>query len=168
MLEKDQILAIKKDAIFTLKEVNYTKFGVCEFAKKNQYTSFLRLGELEFYYGYDKLDVKGLGEEALKKHENYMLKFIKTIFHKLETSTEDEIKRYFTRFYSRYKHRELDLGYYREFSVNSNFRVLGDDVIYDNESFIPYEDKRERLDINYNFQRIMLPLLGILLDEEVK
>ena len=166
-LEKEDILSVKKDAIFTLKEVPVTKFGICEFARKNQYSAFMRLGELEFYYNYDKLDVKGIGDDVLDKHKDYMLHFIHMLFYKMENDTEYEVKRYFTRFYSRYKLRELELGYYREFSVNSNFRVIEDDVIYDNEAFIPYDDKRYRLDIGYNFQHILLPLVILILDEDI-
>ena len=49
-IEDEDILAIKKDAIFCLKEVKYTDFGECYFSDKNRYTSYMYLNGFEFYY----------------------------------------------------------------------------------------------------------------------
>ena len=49
-IKDDDILSIKKDAIFCLKTVPREEFGYCRFVPKNKYTSYLNLNRLEFYY----------------------------------------------------------------------------------------------------------------------
>lgn len=171
-IEDGDILAVRKDAIWCLRPMKYTEFGACTFVEKNIYTSFLRLGNLEIFYSpklqedgtFGKLEVKGINDNDLLPHQDYLMKFFKTLFKHLETSDQKTAIRYLTRFIDKYKFRQLELGYYREFSPNGIFRVLDSDITYDQEAFIPGEENRiDYLDIDYNFSNVILPIVKILL-----
>ena len=64
-INEDNILSIKKDAVFTVNKVcKELKFGnYIEFKLKNRYSSFYHLNDIELYYDSrsNNLDVKGLG-----------------------------------------------------------------------------------------------------------
>lgn len=159
----DDILSIKKDAIFCLKEVQVVDFGACHFVRKNTYTSYMYLNGLEIYYANSimggTLIVKGMNDESLKKHNGYMCDFLKTLCRHLEQSSRQTQLGFLKRFVDKYKWRQLDVGYYREFSPSSIIRLGDADETYDNEIFIPYEDKVAHVDINYNFNKILCPLI---------
>ena len=108
------------------------------------------------------LAVKGIADEALDKHEPYMMSFLRTLFKHLELSEKGVQAKYLTRFVTRYKHCKLDLGYYREFNHASVFRVLDSETTYDEKVFLP-EHPFESLDISYNFSTVILPIVRILL-----
>lgn len=164
------ILAIKKDALFCLREVEHDTFGACYFSSKNKYTSYMRIGRLELYYSSQgayigmpsKLDIKGIKDSNLKKHEEYMIDFLKTLFRHLETSEKQTQINYLKRFIDKYKHRQLEVGYYREFNQESIIRLTGREETYDEEVFIPFVNKQPALNIDYNFVNILLPIVQIL------
>ena len=170
-IQDADILAIKKDAIFCLRRVDFDRFGFCYFDSKNTYTSFLRLDRLEFYYNSlgryygdkAKIDVKGINDENLLKHDDFMLNFFRTLFKNLETTDKFSQIRYLKRFIDKYKNRDLEVGYYREFNQDSIFRLVDRAETYDNDVFIPSNDEQFQLDIDYNFFNILLKIVKILL-----
>lgn len=169
-LEDDDILSIKKDAIFCLKEVKYTDFGDCHFVTKNVYTSYLYIKPYEIYYNSKgdsftraKIDVKGIDEICIEKHKEYMMKFFEKVFYHMEISSTQTLFNYIRRFVDEYKNRELDVGYYREFNPKSVYYLNDSEESYDNELFIPYEDKVQHIDIDYNFFQIIIPLINLLI-----
>ena len=159
-LENNDIISIKKDAIFTLKRCKYNKFGkYINFRPKNYYTSYIQLGKkLEFYYNPKQLDIKGMAEYNVKLHEEYMIKFIKSFFKKMETERPETVVDFTKRFISKYKRRELEVGYYRTFDHHSYY-TLNDDS---GDIFKEYwEDSKDDLDISYNFHTILIKLIQI-------
>ena len=90
-IDNEDIISIKKDAIFTTKKCSVQEIGnFIVFRPKNVYTSYIHLyTHMEFYYNPTTLDIKGIGDEKLEYHKDYMMKFLKTFFHKMET--EDSI-----------------------------------------------------------------------------
>ena len=158
-LEDSDIISIKKDAIFTCKRCDHQKFGeYIDFREKNQYSSYIRLGKkLEFYYSYDKLDVKGIGDDEIKLHTDYMLDFMRLYFKKMETDEPKNVIGFTKRFIDRYKSFQLPVGYYRQFDTKSNFVAIDDDTLY-----MEYpEDWKENLDISFNYFTILLKLIKI-------
>lgn len=133
MLETSDVISIKKDAIFTTKQCEETKFGkYIVFRPKNTYTSYIHLQKnIEIYYSPSKTDVKGLGidkdimQERQELHDGYMLKFINTFCNKMETSTSKEVLQYIRRYTDKYKKGELEIGCYRTFDNRSAF-ILDD------------------------------------------
>ena len=84
-LETNQIpiqnlLSVKNDAMFLIDFVpQFTKFDNIEFVRKNIYTSFYHLGNLEIYYYLDSIndkeviDIKGIDDKKLYLHEDYII-----------------------------------------------------------------------------------------------
>lgn len=159
-LEDTDIVSIKKDAIFTTKRCQTQEIGdFIVFRPKNTYTSYIQMTKnLEFYYSPTSLDVKGISDELLDLHKDYMLDFIRRFFEKMETESDScNTIEFVKRFCDKYKHRELDVGYYREFNVKSEYHLLNDNTI-----FMEYwEDKKEDLDITYNYFNILMKLIRI-------
>lgn len=156
----DDILSIKKDAIFVIgKKCRYEDFGEIHFRPKNEYSSYGNFSDCEFYYNIllDKIDIKGISDELLEKHEEYMVYFIKKMFKHLEVDPKEVTLRYLRRFIDNYKNGNLPVGYYREFNKQSVFNVLDEDdtLIYDNY----WQDKIDELDISYNFHNVIVPFL---------
>ena len=158
-LNDDDIIAVKKDAIFTTKPCYSLIFGPVKFIEKNRYTSFVKLNNLELYYAGEYLDVKGIDNDILKKHEDGMMNLIINYFRKMEIGTTPDVLTYMNRQASRYKHRMLPIEYYRQFNSDSKYAVLGSEDTYDDY----WDDKANELDISYNFMNIIIPLTKIAL-----
>lgn len=117
-LTDNDIISVKKDAIFTIGRCEKTKFGSLIFNPKNVYSSYVRfpdIRDLEIYYGTDQIDIKGMSDEAVNRHRLYMMDFISNMIHMLEIK-DRRIRKYLNQFISDYKSKELDDGYYLEFN----------------------------------------------------
>lgn len=161
-LEADRVISIKKDAIFTISRCEKEKLGkFIRFRKKHEYTSYIYLPQkreksLEIYYAPMDFSIKGISNEYLQYHEDYMILFLKKYFYFMETGDKTSILQFMRRFIDKYKNRKLDIGYYRNFNTRSDYSVINeDDVIY-----MDYENLDE-IDISYNFFNILLKLLKI-------
>lgn len=153
----ENILSCKNDALFIInQQPEITKFGNVEFKLKNIYTSFFKLKNLEFYYynsnidNMEKLDIKGINDNKLKLHEDYMIDFFKTIFDTIDNNIDDSIM-IIRNFYNQYLSNQLPLGYYRNFNSESMFSVNVYDNIYDmnmiSERDLEYIYKNYNLDL---------------------
>jgi hypothetical protein len=170
-IDENDVLAIKKDAIFMLKPCNYTQFGECNFIPKNEYTSYIYLNrQLEVYFNRmgicdapPKVDVKGISDISLKKHEGYLLEFLARLFTHLEDGNRTALFKFINNFVSKYKHRHLPVGYYREFNNLSIFRVNEWDATFSDDTFLPFEYPQEHLDIDYNFANVIIPIINLLI-----
>ena len=158
----DEILSIKKDAIFIIdrKCVCY-KFKNVEFVCKNKYTSFHRFGNIELYYNSttNDLDVKGINNENLYKHE-FMITVLKNIFKLCELKDVDRLTSYIKRFVTAYKNRDIDPAVYRQFNSASSFIIKslsGNSCEFGLDSLYNY--KITDIDISYNYMNIILPIL---------
>lgn len=165
-LEDKDILSIKKDAILALKKCHNQRIGeFINFREKHNYSSYVYTGKLEIYYHQgmfdekDKIDVKGIGDEVLTLHNEYVLKFLGNYFHHIETSEKEETLRFLRRFADRYKSYELDVGYYRTFDGDSIFIEKEGELIYDEY----WEEKKRNLDIRYNYFYLLIPLIKLSL-----
>lgn len=158
-IEDSDVLSIKNDAVFILgKDLSITNFlDYYKFNKKNVYTIFMKLCELEFYYFDDigglnnddvSVDIKGINDSLLIKHSDYMISFICDICSYIKNGNINLAISYFNEIYNAFINRELDKGYYRTFDSQSNFCIKSnystfyiDDI---NQSDIKY------IDINRN------------------
>jgi hypothetical protein len=162
-LNVEDIVAIKKDAIFVSRRCNIRKFGNIEFIPKNIYTSYMEINKLEFYYNSNQLDIKGIGDSVYDQHENYMIEFFKNYFSMMEVGNKPKLIDYVTNFVYHYKSRLLDLGYYREMNVQSTYRlnIIVEKRIYgldniDDSSF-------DSIDISYNYFKYLVPICTSLI-----
>lgn len=155
-IQDHEVLSIKKDAIFLINRIpSVLDFGQVRFIEKNIYTSFYKISNLEFYYYLDyihnieKLDIKGISDENLKLHENYMLDFLKYIFEIAQTSHISEVITIITNFYKQYINMELDIGYYRELNSMSKYNISTKTFSSFYADMLPDKDKKY-LDISCN------------------
>lgn len=160
------VLAIKNDAIYLIDTIpNITQFGLIEFKHKETYTSFYKLDRKfnkEFYYKLDIpndieiLDIKGLGDEAYKFHEPYMIDFFKALFGTIETAGLDESIRLLQSFANQYISRELPIGYYRRFDNKCGYDTIIHNTIGDmyNMKYLAEKDM-SIVEIGYNYGILM-------------
>ena len=158
-LEAKDILSIKKDAIFTLRPCNVTEFDNVIFKNKNSYSSYYYFEpRIEMYYSKDGIDVKGISNTLLDKHNEYFLDFLNDLFALMENSNGKALK-YLIKFINYYKKRSLDVEYYRELNFDSKFTVNVKGV--GTQKFDEAVGK-EHINISYNYVHYLIPLLNIL------
>lgn len=131
-ISDNDILSIKNDAIFVMrKKPLVTTFGNVEFVNKNTYSSFIKiLRNKEIYINSDMInqsmtiDIKGISDENLEKHRDYMMRVIGDIAYFIEVGDIKSGLEYISSFYTQYINRQLPIGFYRSFDDLSNFMVL--------------------------------------------
>jgi hypothetical protein len=155
---KNDIVSIKKDALFICKKCEYQKIGkYLNFRPKNTYTSYIRLDKfVELYYNQDNLDIKGIGEDKIELHKNYMVKFLNNYFRKAETSDRVCIINYVRKYIDKYKRKELEAGYYRTFDKRSVIEFINE-----NDSYVLSDSIKDNIDIRFNLFNIFIKLIKI-------
>lgn len=131
-LEDSDILSIKNDAIFIINKIpKYTCFDNIEFINKNTYSSFIKiLKNIEIYFKSDMInnifqfDVKGINDELLKLHENYMCFWISSILYNIELGDLEIVIKDIKNFYNDYVSRSLPIEYYRSFDSISQYNII--------------------------------------------
>ena len=167
-LTEENVLAIKKDAIFVIDTpIKNKDFGEIHFTSKNSYTSYIKLNKLEFYINTstNTIDIKGLGQgDELEKvhelHDEYILKFIMKFTKLRENMVEKEVMtNYIANLCKKYRSRSLPVGFYRELGKGNSY-ALYDDVL---EEVINVEDTSDigNLIITYNYFSYILPLASL-------
>ena len=143
-LTDNDIISVKKDAIYTIGTCNRVNFGLIHFVPKNKYSSYIGFTDiqnLEIYYSVDRIDVKGMSDTSVNKHRLYMMQFFNTIIPLIE-SHNSRAKRFMIKFIDDYKSHNLDDEYYVEFNNLS-----------------------KELNPLFNYQNILLPMCQIILKE---
>lgn len=158
-IKDDEVLAIKKDAIITLRRCTECQFGNVIFVEKNVYTSYFNMNGCEFYVGEDVLDVKGISDDKLRHHKQYMLDFLYSIFKMMETTSTKRVAKNIKDFADYYKSRALDIGYYRELNQESMFRT--NEIWNDKPLYIEDPGDVNLLNIGYNYIRYVIPLINL-------
>lgn len=149
-LEADNILSIKKDAIFTIRECKKEHVGrYIHFRPKHQYSSYMKVGKrkMELYHKSDgTIDVKGISDELVAVHEEGMLQFFRDFIKRMEQGDTTNTIRFLRSTIDAYKAFELPVDYYREFNAKSEYVTLA------GERFDDYwEEEKSNLDISYNY-----------------
>lgn len=140
-LSDDNIISVKKDAIFTTGNINRVKFGQVIFSPKHTYSSYLRFSNIhniEIYYSDQGMDFKQINDDVIKRHRIYTVEFLKKFIQKME-SKDPSIKRFMMNYIMNYKSLEMDEEYYLEFNNKSN-----------------------NINPLFNYREIILPLLSII------
>ena len=126
-IQEDEILSIKKDAVFLIKKVpEHLIIGDFEFRQKSSYTSYCYINKVEFYYDAltETFDIKGLPEDAKKLQEEYLIKDIKRLIALAEKLTPDKLFILLKQYRSKYLKRQLDPATYRD--LNTGRYSVGD------------------------------------------
>jgi hypothetical protein len=161
-INRGHIISIKNDAAFIADITpEKTKFWECEFIAKNRYTSYVLLDNKEFYYGNDRIHVKGFGETILKQHEPYMISLIGSILKSAENIKTNQLIDLFSSIQNEYLNFELDLEYYREMNTESLFKLRSEGrMSYGIRD--PFEGITDYLDITHNYQYILMMINAML------
>lgn len=168
-LTNNDILSIKNDAIFVMKKTpKILTFGNIEFVNKNDYTSFLKfLRKKEIYFKSDmvnqtiQIDVKGISDENLEKHRDYMMQVISDIIYFIEVGDIKTGIEYLSNFYNQYISLNLPIGYYRNFDEESKFIIKAGIGYYSMDTC--FDDKMKSvIDISCNIN-VIRDLYGILI-----
>lgn len=165
------ILNIKKDACFVInKEIRVCTIGThIQFIPKNEYHAYISLNPYEFYFQPEgSIEVKGLihdrkeRERVLQLHQDGILMLLESVVDLAETSNmnKHKLNQFLHEFVEMYKKKELDFDFYREFNVESRFRyqMAGGEIMADSID----AKMLEKVNIEYNYKKIILPLINII------
>lgn len=162
-LEDDDILSIKKDAIFTKKYCYQLQYKNVTFEEKNVYQAYVYLEKtrIELYWNSltGDIDVKGIDDEKVELHNDYMLKFISTYIRLLGSYDIEGARKYIMKYINDYKQRKLPMDYYREFNPDSQFKAIIAGKIIPMDRF----NRVDMCDISYNYLNVLVPLLNLIL-----
>lgn len=159
-LSNKNIFSIKKDAVFTLKFCDELEFGNVKFVMKNSYYSCLCINRYEMYYDYEKLDVKGLGKKVIL-HKDFMVDIIIKFIRLYSSNDFSSCKRYIVETMEKYRFKKLDVGYYREFSPDSNYKKIVNGKVFGID-YVSINELTNEFDISYNYMKILVPMLNII------
>lgn len=163
-----EVLSIKKDAIFTInKTCEYCIIDdYFEFKMKNRFSSYLYINNIEFYYSAWNEDfvVKGLGKNVINKND--FLLDIRKIMKLNETLSYESMFIYLRRYRSDYINYRLPISHYRQLD-SYNVYILKEKLL--NTEYpvqldeITEEELKEKININYNYIKYIIPIIGLLL-----
>lgn len=132
-IDPNSIISIRNDAIMyvghqasTLKISDHTSFRM-----SGNYSSFYNIGFVDYLYKFDivtqyeNMDIKGLGKESIKLHNEYMIDFLKELFYTAQIDGIEQAISMLQKFHSAYINLDLDIGYYRELNSMSKFKLNG-------------------------------------------
>lgn len=162
-ISDEDILSVKKDAIFVKKYCYQLKFGnYIEFREKNIYQAFMRVEKYEFYWSPNKMDVKGILDSNLPMFRN-LLDIVDKFIRKQSTFDETATIKYIVKVMDDYKNLRLDTSIYRPFKSPFVYHVkIGGMPVEMNEigpDLLPFTD------ISYNYVHLLTPLLNIAMSK---
>lgn len=119
--------------------------------KVDEYDNFIRVGEFILMTKQDMFGMKqaivGLDPHNIELHKDYFIALIFKIMNMVSKNNTQLTIDTLMQFYRYYANRELDIEYYREFNLQSKFKVSSMNYIYYIDSE-PIDVKS--LDISYN------------------
>ena len=169
----NDIISIKNDAVFILNKVpRILNFDNVTFVHKNTYTSFMRLNELELYYGSDfnseVIDIKGIKDDDLEKYHTDFLDIIINFFRYIQKNGPEITLQYITSVINSYVNLELPINIYRRFRSSNDYVLNGHTLSYGLYYLPDNIESKSFIDKSYNFNllRIMHMYTSQLLYEE--
>lgn len=156
-LNEGDILSIKNDAIFVINKIPMcTTIGNIRFLNKNTYTSFLKLANMEIYYGLDKqsntevIDVKGINDSKLEFHKSGMLDIICNTLWYISNGDIPTVIDYIDDTYTKYISRQLSIDCYRNFDSMSMYDIVVGNHRYGLHHLNNTPENLELIDISHN------------------
>lgn len=162
-IKTDDVLSIKKDAIFMLRRCQYTEFDNILFREKNLYTSYYYMNKKEIYVNKDGLDIKGISDDKLELHKDYMLDLLFKLLRMVELSSKRQLIANLKEVSYFYKNKELDINYYRELNSDSLFRLKMIMPGMHDYIGVQYTDNVDEIEIEYNYMKYIVPIINLIL-----
>jgi len=167
-IREDDIVSIKKDALYVLRRLNITDFTNIHFTLRGTYSIFLNCMGLEIYFFWDErtddydIQIKGINDDKLYLHEAFM-SIICDILRYVQQGDLQSAMSYITEIRERYNSKDFPIECYREFNSNSSYRLIGRNF---GVSDLTEEEKislRQFIDKSYNMT-FLLELHKILME----
>ena len=151
----NDIISIKNDALFILnKNPQVLNFDNISFVHKNTYTSFMRINELEIYYGdgsdYEVIDIKGIKDTDLEMYHEDFLNIIIYYFRYMQKSGPEVTLQYITSIINNYVNLELPINAYRRFRSSNDFTMNSITLAYGIINLPNTIEAKRSIDISYN------------------
>ena len=149
------IISIKNDALFILNKMpQVLNFDNITFVHKNTYTSFMRINELEIYYGagsdYEVIDIKGIKDTDLEMYHNDFLGIIIDYFRYMQKSGPEITLQYITSIINSYVNLELPINAYRRFRSSNDYSINALTTAYSVTWLQDTIEAKRSIDISYN------------------
>lgn len=159
-IQDEDIISIKKDALYVLNRLNHTDFGYIRFTLRGNYSIFLYCKGLEIYFYYNEreddynIEIKGINDDKLYLHQDY-ISFICDVLRLVQKNNVKDAIQLMMEFGKQYNAGSLPISYYREFNADSMYRIGNFGMLDANESY------KSVLNPSYNYQ-FNTELFGIL------
>lgn len=152
----NNIISIKNDAVFVLNLIpTVLNFDNVTFVHKNTYTSFMRLNELELYYGCDMnsevIDIKGIKDTDLEIYHMDFLNIIINYFRYIQKDGPEIALNFITSVINDYINLALPITYYRRFKSSNDYVLNGLTESYGLYYLEDNMKNKKVIDISYNF-----------------
>lgn len=159
-IQDSDILYIRNDAIAIIGNKFIGQLDITNrvrFRESAVYSSFYRVNAVDMLYYYnpvskvEKLDLKGLSDESVALHKEFMLDFLCELFYRAQMEGVKSAMEILQGLYKQYNARELPIGYYRELTSQSYYKLDSSMAMYSSlyiDNAIEYHKKM--LDISYN------------------
>lgn len=161
-IQDSEILAIRNDSIAVVgnRPINILQVSDRVFFREDgRFTSYYHLGIIDYFYyaniidGVEHLAIKGMNDDAIRLHWNFMLDLLNELFYRAQFEGVKSSIPILNSVYKQYISRELPVGYYRELTAQSMYRLYNMSMI--SEIYIDMVTEHEK------------PLLNISTNEEV-
>lgn len=173
-IEDIDVLSIKNDAVFIIdKAPVYTKFGIVEFKKKNVYTSYYNLNNIELYYHYscegnkEYYSIKGINDDKLMLHQNSFLELLLVVCETVESESVVNAVSLLNGIYEDYINLNMDISYYRTFDSRSVYEYKKMSTIYKYTTDMASNKDLKYIDISYNLN-ILRTMMSYLMSSSFK
>lgn len=155
-INDNDIISIKNDALFILnKAPRVLQFDNVQFVHKNTYTSFIRINELEIYYGYDKglevIDIKGIKDSDIEMYHMEFLDIIINFFRYIQKNGAEVTLRYISEILNMYVNFQLPINAYRRFRSSNDYVLNGYTESYGIYFLEDNIQNKRSLNISHNF-----------------
>ena len=131
-IKEEEIVSIKKDALYVTNKLNYTDFGNIHFTIRGVYSMMIKCMKLEIYFFYNEISddydiqVKGISDDKLYLHQPFM-SLLCDILRLVQMKNIPAAMQMITDVRKAYDEDQLPIECYREFDANSAYRILGMD-----------------------------------------
>lgn len=175
-VDVNEIFSIKRDAVFLTRYADQLKFGnYIIFKEKHKYDIYFLLGQNELVTNFESrhrtyeiyydtftgdIAIKGISDEKIEKyHTSGMLSVIKKYLRYVSRFDYQGATKYIVGVIDDYKFHRLSIDCYREFNDESCYKFqIGGKQFATTEADI---SMIEHLDIRYNFNHILVPMLNM-------
>jgi hypothetical protein len=129
-IQDDDILSIKKDAVFIInKRLNNLQLNEDYlFQEKNKYSGYINIDRKEFYYNIEqrKFDIKGYSKDIKAFHENYLFKELEQLMYLDMNNEKNMVFESLIKLKYDFVERNLDKGYYLDLTQGKYiFQTIG-------------------------------------------